>query len=90
MKIKLDESYSLTSDPYNIILNHVVKAKSGVERIEYTYYPTVQLAVKSYVQKVTRVKKVDSLEEYLVSLQEVTENIDKRLSKYAIGCEVLK
>lgn len=81
LNIKIDDTYSITSDAYNIILNKKSRGKRG--STTQTYYPNVRMALMEYRRRSATGGGilVDTLDKYLEELQ----NSENRISKILDG-----
>lgn len=81
--MKLDKNWSIETDSLNVILEfrqtRTKVDKSGQEKayeaVESFYYPTVKIALKSYLQK--SLKSCQTLDEILRRIDEVEKQIDE-------------
>ena len=91
MNIKLDKYFSITKDENNFFLNYrnedggrnyTIKGvtKKGVAS-DVWYYPTLELALKSYVNnsliKVGKSESIDELLEELIQIETTIKNVTK-------------
>ena len=91
MNIKLDKYFSITKDENNFFLNYRNEdggrnytrkgvTKKGVAS-DVWYYPTLELALKSYVNnsliKVGKSESIDELLEELIQIETTIKNVTK-------------
>lgn len=84
MNIKIDENYSLKSDPRNVILveNKIVqegKDKGSVRETPISYHATVQCALKDYLRIKTNLSEATTIQELLQDIKKIEKNIEKVL-----------
>ena len=86
MNVKLDKYFSITKDEQNFFLNYRNEddgreytrkgvTKKGVAS-DVWYYPTIELALKSYINKsLIKVGKSESIDELLEELRQIETTI---------------
>ena len=91
MNVKLDKYFSITKDEQNFFLNYRNEdngreytrkgvTKKGVAS-DVWYYPTIELALKSYINKslikVGKSESIDELLEELIQIETTIKNVTK-------------
>lgn len=80
MNIKIDENFSLKSDPRNVIL---VENKISENKKEYEstigYYGNIEGALKGYLKYKINTSEATTLNEILDEIKEIHNTIDKLL-----------
>ena len=87
MRIKIDDTYSITTDPMNYILTKKKVVQDGVNKgnVYYEaegYYSTLSGALKGYLVKELRSSDCESIPEVLDKIEELENKIDNILKGY--------
>lgn len=85
MNIRIDEKYSLKSDPRNVILveNKTVqdgKNKGEIREVPISYHATVQCALKDYLRIKTNLSEAATIQELLQDIKKIEKTIEAVLN----------